>query len=113
MPVAAILSITAEGIGYQWYSDQGAQRHAGVVRWSRVKPVTAFKRDLLVYDLICLQLESEEGEHLELDEEDPSWQDLVAALPKHLPGCRAWGDWFGEVAFPAFETKLQSIFERE
>ena len=113
MPVAAILSISDEGIGYQWYSAKGKQRHVGAVRWSEVKSVEVFKRDLLTFDLICVQLRTEEEEPLEFDEEDSSWEDLMAALPKHLPGCKAWGAWFSEVAFPAFEAKPQRVFERK
>ena len=38
---------------------------------------------------------------------------IMTALPLRLPGCKSWSDWFGEVAFPAFETKLQRVYERK
>ncbi len=33
-------------------------------------------------------------------------------LPRFLPNCREFSDWFTEVAFPAFEVKPTIIFKR-
>ena len=112
MPVAAVLSVSADEIGYQWFSENGKLRHTAALRWSDVEAVEVFKRDLFTYDLICVQLWTKEEESVEFDEEDPNWKELMVALPTCLPGCKPWGDWFSEVAFPAFETKLQRVFER-
>ena len=113
MPVAAIVSISADGVRYQWFSKKGKQRHAGVLRWPEIETVEVFKRDLFTYDLICIQFRTKQEQPVEFDEDDPSWKELMAALPVHLPGCKAWSDWFSAVAFPAFEAKLQRVFERD
>jgi hypothetical protein len=112
MPLAAITSVSAQGIDYQWYSENGTQRHTGTAHWPEIHSIEVFKRDLFTYDLICLQVRTKESS-VEFDEEDLNWTDLMIALPTHLHGCKPWGEWFTNVAFPAFETKRQKVFERQ
>ena len=113
MPVAALLSIDEQQLSYQWFTENGEQRHTASVDWAAVRSIDVFKRDFVSYDLICLRLILAGGVVVEFDEEDPGWTELMGALPLRLPGCRAWGDWFATVAFPAFEEKFQRIFNRE
>ena len=113
MPIATIRTIDDQGIAYEWSTDSGAKRHEGRLEWAKVVRVIAFKRDLFAYDLICLQISSEDEVVVEFDEEDPNWEGLVRPLPTHLPGATAWGDWFREVAFPAFEDCERTLFLRE
>lgn len=80
--------------------------------WAEVVRARAFKRDLLTVDCICLLLERADGTGVELNEEMARWESFVEALPKHLPGCRAWSEWFLAVAFPAFETNETQVYER-
>ena len=49
---------------------------------------------------------------MEIDEEDLLWEVFVSSLPDRLDGVRPWSEWFTEVAFPAFETKNQTIYTR-
>src|SRR5437762_801327 len=62
--------------------------------WSEVCSAIAFKRDLLVVDCVCLLLAHDNGTGIEVDEEMEGWAELTQALPAHLPGCKAWEDWF-------------------
>lgn len=112
MPIVATLSIGPDGIGYQWYSVGGRVRHDSAIAWDRVNEVRVFKRDLFSYDLICLVVVSDDGFVIEIDEEDPNWKDLMAAIPENLPGALRWGDWFSDVAFPAFVTNERMIFSK-
>jgi hypothetical protein len=112
MPVAAILSISEQGTDFQWYSEKGRHRSTDSIKWDDIGSAEVFKRDCFAYDLVCLQLHTSDGRTVEFDEEDPDWMELMTALPICLPGCKPWGDWFTDVAFPAFETKLQRVFER-
>jgi hypothetical protein len=82
------------------------------VPWSDVERVTVFKRDRMTVDEICMVLEVSGSGALEVNEEMPGWQELVQALPTHLPGARLWDEWFGKVAFPAFTTNPEVVFER-
>jgi len=113
MPVAAILAISEDEVGYQWFTEEGRVRHTSSLRWSGVDSVEVFKRDLFSYDLICLRLVANNEVVVEFDEEDPRWKELMSTLPIHLPGCKRWEDWFPKVAFPAFDANLQRVFKRK
>ena len=75
------------------------------VKWAEVRRVLAFKRDLLLIDLLCLGFETQEG-LIEIDEEMDGWDSIIAALPKYLPGIRNIDDWWISVAKPAFATNM-------
>ena len=83
-----------------------------VMRWEVVERVEAFKRDLFSVDLICLEFTAQNGEGIEIDEDDEPWRRLVEQLPARLEGCLALESWFSDVAFPAFETNRRVIFDR-
>ena len=80
--------------------------------WTEVLRVTAYKRDLFTVDMICVRVMFMEQDVIELNEDMPGWQAFVEALPVHLPGCTAYDNWFIQVAFPAFETNLTTLFDR-
>ncbi|MBC2606329.1 hypothetical protein [Pelagicoccus albus] len=107
MIVTRISEITNYGIDYLHESKKET------LLWIEFHTANAFKRDLLNYDLICLQLSKEDkNEGIELDEEDPKWNELINELPKRIDGFRDWKIWFSEVAHPAFKTNLVRIYER-
>ena len=83
------------------------------LEWRLIESVEVFKRDLWGYDLICLRMNCGQGLAVEIDEEDPLWEGFVSGLPKHIPGCVSWGEWFPEIMLPAFEESLRVIFERK
>jgi hypothetical protein len=113
MPVVAMTAISESGIGYQWFTDEGKERHEALLAWDEIATVEVFKRDLFTLDLVCLALARVGTEDvIEVDEEDPRWLDLVDALPSYLPGCRTLGEWFTDVAFPAFEENRRRLYER-
>ena len=113
MPIAAITSISNTDVGFQWFTEKGKRRHESTIRWTDVISVTTFKRDMFAYDLICIKIEARDQEAVEFDEEDVNWQEFVSVLPLRLPGCRPWGDWFHEVAFPAFQQNETSLYRNE
>ncbi len=79
--------------------------------WEEVCKATAFKRDMLTVDCICLFLGRSDGTGLELDEEMAGWNRFVAGIPQHLSGCKPPSEWWHVVAFPAFATNLTEIFK--
>ncbi len=81
-------------------------------RWTEVLKVTAFKRDLFAYDLLCIVFESV-GMQLEVDEQMEGWEAMIAALPIYLPGIRASEQWWDEVAHPGFATNVTQLFLRD
>lgn len=88
------------------------EKDSSSLAWNKVVSVKAFKRDLFAVDQICLEFELKDGGALEIHEGMQGWQSLVSKLPDYLPGCKRLEEWFQEVAFPAFELNLTTIFER-
>ena len=113
MPICALLEMGNHTFQCQWFSEAGKTRHEEEVPWSAVTKVEVFKRDMFTYDLICLTIQHEGGESIELDEEDMHWDHFVSRLPVHLNGALPWGGWFSDVAFPAFEKKAQTIYIKQ
>ena len=113
MYITKISDITNSGIEYLWKSEKGTVQNEGSIDWAEIHTADAFKRDLFGYDLICLQLsKKDEDEGIEVDEEDPKWNELMIELPKNMGGFKEWTSWFSEVAFPAFEANLTRVYER-
>lgn len=83
------------------------------MRWIDVQKSEVYKRDLFVYDLICLLMTDGMGYSIELNEEMCGWLNFVQELPQHLRGCQAFDHWVMNVEFPAFETKRAEIFCRK
>lgn len=83
------------------------------IAWENVQEVYVFKRDIFAIDLICLAFRLNNDESLELNEQMKSWKYLVENLPKYLPDCPTFEQWFMDVAFPAFELNLIKIYPRE
>ncbi len=84
-----------------------------VIAWEKIDRVVAYKRDCYTVDLICLAFMGRDGKVLlEVDEGRAGYQELVDGLPQYLDGCLSMGEWFMEVAFPAFEVKLTELYRR-
>jgi hypothetical protein len=62
------------------------------IAWSDVLRVTAFKRDWLTVDCICMAIATKDGTTTELNEEMAGWEAFTEALPRYLPGCMQWAD---------------------
>lgn len=83
---------------------------AGNVRtaWCDIEAVTAFKRDLMTTDLLCLAISTPTG-MVEIDEEMPGYADVEAQLCARLGMGETWK--LG-VLFPAFELQATSLYTR-
>jgi hypothetical protein len=61
------------------------------------------------YDLICIGFRiADDGSGWEIDEKMPGYNAVLAAAEKAFPGMRT--DWFWEVAVPAFERNLTTLW---
>ena len=106
------VSVSSEGIGLEWLTLE-EESGSRTLRWEEIASVTAYKRDLYTYDMICLLCTFSDGLQFEFNEEMPSWQSLMEALPQHLPGCPVFADWWHPVAVPAFATNETVLFQRD
>ncbi|HZN02093.1 MAG TPA: hypothetical protein VFD06_00750 [Candidatus Polarisedimenticolia bacterium] len=84
-----------------------------LLSWLQVRRVTALKRDLAARDLICLQFEAASHQVYEVHEEMVGWHDLIASLPRHLPGCLTEGEMLEKVMNPPFAANETVIFRRD
>jgi hypothetical protein len=82
------------------------------LHWNDIQVITAYKRDCLTVDLICLSFSSRD-QTVEIDEEMDGYASLVQDLPQYLEDASRFEQWFQQVAFPAFETKPTAIFRRK
>jgi hypothetical protein len=81
------------------------------IRWSEIFRVTAFKRDEITSDLLCLAFEAcslPSGMHVEINEEVPGFDAVVLSMMKHLPIDPQWRH---SVLLPAFARNLKVIYE--
>jgi hypothetical protein len=85
----------------------------GGFEWEAVARVVAYKRDLYIYDLVCVAFEFADGTAFEIHEEMMGWQDLIDSLCQRLPGCAPFDEWWPKVASPAFETNETTLFDRQ
>ena len=81
-----------------------------VIAWRDAVSIEAFKRDLYSVDLICLTFHLRNEKVVEINEEMGGFESLVTTLPEYLPGCQTFGEWYTEVAFPAFKPNLTVIY---
>jgi len=89
----------------------GEGRKQWEVRWADVVRVTAFKRDRLSTDLLCLEFILSSGRIIEVNEDEEGYGPLEDALGANLPGgvMPAWRD---HVLLPPFAPRVTVIFER-
>lgn len=100
-----------DGIAVTLDPDQ-PDRIEPLMAWRDVRRITALKRDLSRVDLVCLQFERRDGQVYEVHEEMIGWPDLLAALPRQLPGCLTEGEMLEKVMNPPFAANETVIFRR-
>jgi hypothetical protein len=81
------------------------------MKWCDVVNVSAFKRDLFAYDLVCLLFE-DATKRFEVSEENVEFPRLVNMLPSYLPGTLDKEEWCEKVYLPAFKTNWTTIYSR-
>lgn len=86
---------------------EGAENQ--VLPWDSVLEVFAYKDDVFSYDIICIGFRlNDQGTYVRIDEEYEGYKSLIDYLPHVFQGIRS--DWFREVAHPAFETCLVTLW---
>lgn len=105
-------AITFDSIGLTVDNLRSRNRESIQMLWQEVCRAIAFKRDWGTVDCICLFLVRGDGTGIELNDEMARWKSLIEVLPKLLPGCKPWSEWFPVVAFPVFSTNATEVFAR-
>lgn len=102
------IQVSTDGDTATVFQHDGSARKTSL-DWTEVNGVVAYKRDLIIVDLICIGFTTASGT-LEVDEEMEGWNALVDALPACLPGTRNRADWWDEVVNPAFAANPTVLF---
>ncbi len=80
------------------------------VAWLAVEAIAAYKRDLITYDDICLAFKVEDSSWVEMSEDEPGFETLMAEVERRYPEMPP--DWFREVMHPAFAPNYRVLWER-
>lgn len=86
-----------------------ARGAATKINWADIDRIVAYKRDIMITDLLCLAIESPDT-MLEIHEQMEGYAAAEAALTERLA---LDVEWPLRVLFPAFETNAETIFQRE
>ena len=78
------------------------------IPWSSVRVIATYKRDLWIYDDIYLAFQAAPDSWVEVSEEEPGFQLLVAEVERRYPDVPR--DWFGTVMHPAFATNYRVLW---
>jgi hypothetical protein len=78
------------------------------VDWEAVRAVAVYKRDLYVYDNICLAFKLSDDSWVEVSEEEPGFSALAKAVERRFPTVPR--DWFRQAMFPAFATNYSVLW---
>jgi|SRR5579863_6605026 hypothetical protein len=79
------------------------------LKWTEIKRVLAFKRDLFAYDLVSVEFQTSTMA-IEADEQMEGWDEMITALPGCLPGTPEPQEWWNKVVNPAFESNVTQLF---
>lgn len=97
------------------YDDAGFSLtdHNGVTyyNWTDIETVFGYKEDRYTTDDICLDVFTSDKYCIKLTENTPGWYQFNERLIQHIPGIS--NSWDGEIALPAFETKLTLLFDKK
>jgi hypothetical protein len=104
-----------ESLGFFTYTEDGfsLEEHSGVTsyKWSDIETVFGFKEDRYTTDEICMDIFTIDNASLRLTESTPGWYRFQKRLSENIPSIPK--GWDGEIALPAFETKLTLLFDRK
>jgi hypothetical protein len=80
------------------------------VQWTSITTILGYKKDLITYDTICLDIVFN-NRTLTICEESAGWVDLLEALKKQFPGIP--DNWYLDIMKPAFKTNLILLYDRQ
>ena len=101
-------ALSADSFGWRLVKDGRIECY---VKWEIVKNVTAFKKDLLTTDLICLEFEDIEGNFWLIHEEIIGFMDVAEKLKEQFPSINE--SWYTDVMMPPFERNHTILYEKK
>lgn len=100
-------------LGIFSYSDDGftitLENAARSIKWSAIERITAYKRDLMTYDLVCMDI-TYDNRMLTIHEEQPGWYQFIRKTKIVFPEIPE--SWDVDIVLPAFETNWKVLYQR-
>lgn len=81
------------------------------VRWSDVRAVRAFKRDLFAHDMVCLAFQMSDKSWVEIWERSEGFVRVIERMHQVLPGIPE--SWYQDIWVPAFATMDTLLYRRD
>ena len=91
--------------------DQLSDEPAWTLRWSDVRAIRTYKRDLWTTDMICVAFQLADRKWFDINEEVEGFREVRAQMEARFPAISE--DWFGEVTNPAFETNDTLLYRQD
>ena len=88
--------------------DKALYVHGREIRWDAIRAIATYKRDLFIHDDICLAFQTEGDLWVEISEEQPGFELLIAEVERRFASVPE--DWFTAVMHPAFETNYRVLW---
>lgn len=79
------------------------------IKWSAIERITAYKRDLMTYDLVCMDI-TYDNWMFTIHEECPGWYQFIKKTKAVFSGIPE--SWDVDIVLPAFETKWVVLYQR-
>ncbi len=96
-----------DDIGFSLTDNDGVTRY----KWTDIETVFGYKEDRYTTDDICLDVFVNDKYCIKLTENTQGWYQFNERLIKYIPAIS--NSWDGEIAVPAFETKLTLLFDKK
>jgi len=88
-------------------------RCVAAARWSDVRRLRAYRRELASSDALCVAVELADGSLMELREEAPGFDAFLDRASATLPGLLPYGDWHHTLVAAAAGGDGIVLFERK
>ena len=79
------------------------------ILWNEVQEINAYKKDMMVYDLICLDIILKSSV-ITIQEEFKGWTEFMIEMSRVFPTINL--DWYFNIMNPAFETNFTTLYKR-
>ena len=77
--------------------------------WNDIKELHAYKKDLLTYDEICIDIVLPES-IITITEEIEGWVEFTEKMNKIFPSINK--EWYADIMLPAFKTNFTILYKK-
>jgi hypothetical protein len=79
------------------------------IKWSAIERITTYKRDLMTYDLVCMEI-TYDNRMFTIHEESLGWYQFIKRTKAVFPEIPE--SWDVDIVLPSFETNWKALYQR-